>query len=452
VVTVPTVLSSTAAIGHPHGPAGSRHAGGLLPLAGLAAAAGVVGLALTAGLLTWPVLAVAAGWPLVLYLLAGRPPAAGSLGRHHRLVLLRVIAAFALTQWAFDAFLGVDPLVLLTTVAALVTVTLAGTAVTDTARRRADVRPRTLVVGEPADLRVAMSHVAATAGREVDVVGGCTPAELAVTLDQLRPAVVVVAPSFRLSGRVLQRLAWQLERGPDGTAVPMLLLNGLHDVAVQRARPVSLGGLGLTEVLAAHKGGARGAAKVAWERVAAALTLAFLSPLLLGLAVLVRLDSPGPALFRQTRVGRDGRQFTMLKLRTMRTDAETVREELDNDVDEVLFKVRQDPRVTRIGRFLRRYSLDELPQLINVVRGDMSLVGPRPALPREVASYEQDPLRRLAVRPGLTGLWQVSGRSDLSWRESVRLDLDYVDNWSLPRDLSIVARTLHAVLGHRGAY
>jgi lipopolysaccharide/colanic/teichoic acid biosynthesis glycosyltransferase len=208
----------------------------------------------------------------------------------------------------------------------------------------------------------------------------------------------------------------------------------------------------VTEVLAAHKSGAPGVAKVVWERMAAALALAFLSPVLLGLMLLVRLDSAGPALFRQVRVGRDGRHFTMLKLRTMRTDAESVRAQVDNEVDQVLFKNRQDPRITRIGRILRRYSLDELPQLVNVVRGDMSLVGPRPALPSEVAAYDHDPLRRLVVRPGLTGLWQISGRSDLSWRESVRLDLDYVDNWSLPRDLTIIGRTLHAVLGHRGAY
>lgn len=452
MVTVPTALSSTAATARPPRLSGARRSAALLPLAGLVAGAAVVGLALTAGQLTWPVLALAAGWPLVLHVLSGRAPAAGPLGRHHRAVLVRVIAVFALAQWALDASVGVDSLLLLTTVASLGAMTVAGAALTDTARRRAAVRPRAVVVGELADLRVAMSHVAVTAGREVDVVGGCTPEELAVTLDQLRPAVVLVAPSFRLSGRALQRLAWQLERGPDGSVVPMLLLNGLHDVSVDRTRPASLGGLGVTEVLAARTGGTRGTVKVLWERAAAALTLAFLAPLLLGLALLVRLDSPGPAFFRQTRVGRDGRHFTMLKLRTMRTDAETVREAVGNDVDQVLFKNRQDPRITRLGRILRRYSLDELPQLVNVVRGDMSLVGPRPALPHEVAAYDHDPLRRLVVRPGLTGLWQISGRSDLSWRESVRLDLDYVDNWSLTRDLSIVGRTFGAVLGHRGAY
>jgi lipopolysaccharide/colanic/teichoic acid biosynthesis glycosyltransferase len=180
--------------------------------------------------------------------------------------------------------------------------------------------------------------------------------------------------------------------------------------------------------------------------------LLVLAPLLAILAVWIRLDSPGPVLYRQTRVGRHGRPFTMLKLRTMHTGAETVRDVLENDVDAVLFKARRDPRVTRIGRVLRRYSLDELPQLVNVLRGEMALVGPRPALPAEVAAYDDDPLRRLVVRPGLTGLWQVSGRSDLSWTESVRLDLDYVDNWSLRRDVAIVGRTVQAVLSHRGAY
>ena len=144
----------------------------------------------------------------------------------------------------------------------------------------------------------------------------------------------------------------------------------------------------------------------------------------------------------------------MLKLRSMSTHAEDERSGLaaSNDGDGVLFKMRLDPRITPLGMRLRRYSLDELPQLWNVVRGDMSLVGPRPALPSEVARYDADPRRRLVVKPGVTGLWQVSGRSDLSWAESVRLDLKYVDNWSLRLDLSILVRTVRAVLDHRGAY
>ncbi|GAA1969190.1 hypothetical protein GCM10009798_32240 [Nocardioides panacihumi] len=452
MVTVPTALSSTRSVARPRRIARTRHAAALLPLAGATAAAGIAVLALSLGWLTGTVLGAIVAWPLLLVTLTGKAPAAGPLGRHHRHALTRAFVVVAVAHWVTGPWVEVDATALLVTVAALAAITLVGTALTEMAGRRAGVRPRALVVGDLPDLRVVMSHVAVTAGREVDVIGGCTPDELAMTVDQVRPEVVVAIPSTQLSGRALQRLAWQLERGPDGRELPLLLMSGLEDVSTRRAKTLNLGGLGVTQVVTARQTGPSGAAKIVWERAAAAFALAFLAPLLMGLAMLIRLDSPGPALFRQTRVGRDGRHFTMLKLRTMRTDAEAVRDELASEVDQVLFKVRQDPRVTRIGRLLRRYSLDELPQLLNVVRGDMSLVGPRPALPAEVAAYEHDPLRRLAVRPGLTGLWQVSGRSDLSWRESVRLDLDYVDNWSLPRDLSIVGRTLQAVLGHRGAY
>jgi len=195
-------------------------------------------------------------------------------------------------------------------------------------------------------------------------------------------------------------------------------------------------------------------AKEVWERTAAALALMVLAPTLAALMLAVRLDSSGPAIFRQTRVGKADRLFPMWKLRTMTVDAEQRRHELhhDNEVDGNLFKIRQDPRVTRMGRFLRRTSLDELPQLVNVVRGHMSLVGPRPALPAEVAAYESEVRRRLVVKPGITGLWQVSGRSDLSWEETVRLDQSYVDNWSLRLDLAILVRTVRAVLGQKGAY
>jgi lipopolysaccharide/colanic/teichoic acid biosynthesis glycosyltransferase len=173
------------------------------------------------------------------------------------------------------------------------------------------------------------------------------------------------------------------------------------------------------------------------------------------IALAVRLDSPGPVLFRQVRVGARGEEFEMLKFRTMCVDAEARLADLASSYDAgntVLFKMRRDPRVTRVGRILRRYSLDELPQLFNVLRGQMSLVGPRPPLPREVEGYEPDAVRRLRVQPGLTGLWQVSGRSELSWDESLRLDLWYVDNWSLMLDIQIIFRTAKAVLRGTGAY
>jgi lipopolysaccharide/colanic/teichoic acid biosynthesis glycosyltransferase len=194
--------------------------------------------------------------------------------------------------------------------------------------------------------------------------------------------------------------------------------------------------------------------KAGWERSTAAVVLVLLAPLLLVLAVAVRLDSRGAAVFRQVRVGQGGRPFTLFKFRTMAVDAGEALAELRsrNEVDGPLFKLRADPRITRVGGMLRRYSLDELPQLWNVVRGEMALIGPRPALPDEVAAYDELAARRLAVKPGLTGLWQVSGRSDLPWHEAVRLDVQYVEQWSLGLDLRILGRTPGAVLGHRGAY
>jgi exopolysaccharide biosynthesis polyprenyl glycosylphosphotransferase len=190
------------------------------------------------------------------------------------------------------------------------------------------------------------------------------------------------------------------------------------------------------------------------DRSLGVLALVLLSPILLAVAVAVRVESPGPVLFRQLRTGKDGRQFTMVKFRTMVRDAAERRPALleQNDGDGVLFKLRDDPRVTPLGRMLRRYSLDELPQIFNVVAGDMSLVGPRPPLPDEVDLYEKHVHRRFAVKPGMTGLWQVSGRADLTWAESVQLDLRYVDNWSLLLDLQILGRTLGTVLRGQGAY
>jgi len=179
-----------------------------------------------------------------------------------------------------------------------------------------------------------------------------------------------------------------------------------------------------------------------------------LSPLLLVLAVIVRLDSPGPILFRQDRVGKDGNAFGMFKFRSMVADAEARLTALDqlNEGAGVLFKLRDDPRVTRCGRWMRKYSFDELPQLWNVVLGNMSMVGPRPPLDREVNGYERHTHRRLLIKPGITGLWQINGRSDLSWEEAVRLDLYYVENWSIAGDLLILWRTFRAVVKPSGAY
>jgi lipopolysaccharide/colanic/teichoic acid biosynthesis glycosyltransferase len=188
--------------------------------------------------------------------------------------------------------------------------------------------------------------------------------------------------------------------------------------------------------------------------VVAFLLLVLLSPVFLAVALVVRLDDGGPVFFRQYRVGRGGELFRMYKFRTMHVDADRRAEAMRERHGQagVLFKMREDPRVTRPGRRLRRWSLDELPQLINVVRGEMSLVGPRPPLPGEVERYPEDMHRRLVVKPGMTGLWQVSGRSDLSWEDSIRLDLRYVENWSFSSDLVILLRTAHVVVRGAGAY
>ncbi|WP_344341642.1 sugar transferase, partial [Streptomyces rhizosphaericus] len=183
------------------------------------------------------------------------------------------------------------------------------------------------------------------------------------------------------------------------------------------------------------------------------LILAF-SPLLVFVALRIRLHDGGPLLFSHPRIGRHGEEFSCLKFRTMVPDADRLIADMQTEsgASALLFKVKGDPRITRPGRWLRRFSVDEVPQLFNVLRGDMSLVGPRPQVAKEVALYDHAMSRRLHVRPGMTGLWQVSGRSDLTLEEAVRLDLYYVDNWSMLQDVSILARTARAVLGSRGAY
>jgi exopolysaccharide biosynthesis polyprenyl glycosylphosphotransferase len=261
---------------------------------------------------------------------------------------------------------------------------------------------------------------------------------------------VIALPSRKVDATQLRRIGWELEQ----TGVQLYVGTPLLDVACGRTTMTSAAGLRMLHVASRTRRRPPQLLKELVERPVAALMLAVLSPLILVTYLAIRLDSPGPALYRQTRIGRDGVGFTMLKFRTMVIDADARLAQLavQNESDGKLFKMRRDPRITRVGSVLRKYSLDELPQLVNVVRGDMSLVGPRPALPSEVLRYDHDECRRLALKPGLTGLWQVSGRSDLSWEDSVRLDLKYVDNWSLSQDLALLVRTVRAVLSHRGAY
>lgn len=277
------------------------------------------------------------------------------------------------------------------------------------------------------------------------------PEEILEAVEAQAIDTVAVSTGHKLTPQDMRRLGWLLA----DEHVGLVMAPALTDIAGPRFHTQPLNGLPLIHVSTPRMQGPAAATKRVVDILASGLGLVLVSPLLLLLAVLVKLDSPsGPVLFSQQRVGYQGEEFAMLKFRSMVPDAEELKAQLmaQNQGNGVLFKMADDPRITRIGRFMRRYSLDELPQLWNVFRGDMSLVGPRPPLRSEVAQYEEDVHRRLLVKPGITGLWQVSGRSDLSWEESTRLDLYYVENWSVVGDFLILAKTARAVVGSSGAY
>jgi exopolysaccharide biosynthesis polyprenyl glycosylphosphotransferase len=262
--------------------------------------------------------------------------------------------------------------------------------------------------------------------------------------------LVIVEPGPGMTAEVFRRISWSLE----GSRVAVGVSGPLGSVSPHRITPGKLGNVGVVGVRDPRPSTVVRGIKAATDRTLGAALLVLVAPVLMVMAVVVKLDSSGPALFKQTRVGRGGKPFTVYKMRTMIAEADAIKSALgeDNEFGSVLFKMRQDPRVTRVGGFLRKSSLDELPQLLNVVKGEMSLVGPRPYLPQEVAEMDPDALRRHAVQPGITGLWQVSGRSDLTWEDTAALDTYYADNWSLCADARIAARTVKAVLGGKGAY
>ncbi|WP_201298473.1 sugar transferase [Arthrobacter sp. 9AX] len=330
---------------------------------------------------------------------------------------------------------------------------------------------RAVVVGDPEDVRYVVQQVAKKSGPVYKILGVCLPGArrgtslrvdntyvpvLSSTDDIARTVRLVEADSVIVAGplpggnRFIRELGWKLEECSAG----MVLAATLTNVAGPRIhwRPVE--GLPLMHVDIPQYSGAKHVLKRVMDVAAALTALLVLSPVLLVLALTVRLDSPGPVFFRQDRIGKGGSVFGMFKFRSMVVDAEARLAELNaqNQGAGVLFKMRDDPRVTRCGRWMRKYSLDELPQLWNVVLGHMSMVGPRPPLDREVSAYERHTHRRLLIKPGITGLWQINGRSDLSWDEAVRLDLYYVENWSIAGDLLILWRTFRAVIRPSGAY
>ncbi|MFW6772748.1 sugar transferase [Nocardioides sp. CPCC 205120] len=336
------------------------------------------------------------------------------------------------------------------------------------AHRLGRLRHRVVIAGRPSHV----DEIAAVLERETwlgyHVVGAVTPvghvkdvtdSGIEVLGDTLQIAEVAnlaqadvvffASGAFRTSDD-MRRAAWDLEQH----RTHVVVAPSVTDVARERVTVRPVGGLPLMHLDTARSTQASRWAKRTFDLLGAAALVVVLSPVLALAALRVWAFDRGPVLFRQTRTGRDGVEFACLKFRTMVVDAEArlVHLQSETGFSGGLFKLKDDPRVTKPGRWLRRFSLDELPQLFNVLRGEMSLVGPRPPLPTEVLSYDDDMRRRLRVRPGMTGLWQVSGRSDLSWDEAIRLDIYYVDNWSMLQDLSILVRTVGAVVGSRGAY
>jgi len=336
------------------------------------------------------------------------------------------------------------------------------------ARTRGALQQRVVIAGTPGHV----DEVAGVLRRErwlgYDVVGALVPAPprdgqtaagvpVIGTPDQLLHAVEIAEADviFMAGGALdsstqLRRIAWQLEERD----VQVVVAPSITDVSAERVRVRPVGGLPLMHIAKPRAVHASRAGKRCFDIVGALALLGLFAPMFVFSAIWIKLNDGGPVLFTQERAGRDGSTFRCLKFRSMVVNAEQLLAELHalTGHREGLFKMEDDPRITRPGRWLRRFSIDELPQLVNVLRGEMSLVGPRPPLPTEVARYATDTVRRLRVRPGMTGLWQVSGRSDLAFDEAIRLDLYYVDNWSMLQDLTILARTLGAVLTSKGAY
>lgn len=330
---------------------------------------------------------------------------------------------------------------------------------------------KAIVIGEPEDVRYVLKRIAKKTGAVFEILGVALPgARRGMTLDvdgrrvpvlsstddvvrtvgRRGAEAVIVAGPVPGGNQYIRELGWRLEEH----SAELVLASSLTNVAGPRIhwRPVE--GLPLMHVDVPQYSGGKHVLKRLLDIVVASVALLLLSPLFLVLAIVVRRSSPGPAFFKQERVGKAGRPFRMIKFRSMVTDAEASLAALmaHNEGAGVLFKMQNDPRVTSCGRWMRRYSLDELPQFWNVLTGEMSLVGPRPPLQREVEAYERHTHRRLLIKPGITGLWQVNGRSDLPWDEAVRLDLYYVENWSIMGDVIIMWRTFKAMCLPAGAY
>jgi exopolysaccharide biosynthesis polyprenyl glycosylphosphotransferase len=426
------------------------------------------------GPLLWASLAVIPAWPLLLAAAGAHSERVFGTGSdEYRRVgragfLLLALAALA----SYVGALELSRALVLVALPLLILVTLAGRVLARWQLRRLRAQghctKRVVVVGRGGAVLELSSRLKREHYAGLDVVAMCvTPGDrtrvaevvsvpvgglddVLALATRLGADTIAVTSASETAAQYLRELSWKLE----GSGMELLVAPGLIEVAGPRLHIRPFEGLPLLSVEQPRFEGWQRMVKSGVDRSIAAAAILLLAPVLLGIALAVRMSSPGPVLFRQERVGVNGGSFTMLKFRSMVVDADRRVEELreSNISDGLLFKLRRDPRVTPLGRWLRRLSLDELPQLLNVVGGSMSLVGPRPPLPSEVARYDTSVRRRLLVKPGLTGLWQISGRSDLSWEESVRLDLRYVENWSLATDLVILCKTVRAVLSRTGAY
>ena len=332
-----------------------------------------------------------------------------------------------------------------------------------------DVR-RTLLVGHPDELELVAHHLEREAWAGFSVVGMCStkpgdrlkladgrtieaygnPSAVRDAVEHFAVDTLVLTSAKGLGPGGLRELTWDLE----DSHIHLIVAPAVTDIAGPRISSRPVAGLPLLHVEAPRLSTAGRIFKATFDRVVTVVALVLLSPVMAGAAFAVKLTSRGPVFYRQTRVGLGGKNFTLTKFRTMVVDADAMRPSLAvaNEAAGPLFKIRDDPRVTRVGKWLRRLSVDELPQLFQVLSGRMSLVGPRPPLPSEVATYDPHVHRKFLVKPGITGLWQVCGRSDLPWEEAVRLDLFYVDNWSPTMDIAICAKTVKAVLLPTGAY
>lgn len=460
-----------------------RVAGGAVDTVLIALAAGVTATIQLATLPTPPgdpaalpaALVLVATWAVALMALSERARRRGAGGRMELMPIVHSaaigVAALAVAAGMFG-WISLRPHIASTVpigIVALVSVRLIHRAWVLKHPARQTLAPRTLVVGSRSGVEHTIGSLIADPRLGHHIIGAAlsdassapltvegqtfrtlgSPAQVAALARSECVETVIVADGID-DPDYLRRLSWSLE----GAATDLILATRLADVDRSRIAFERTHGLALTHVSLPKFDRSTLRRKRALDVVVATLALVPIALITPFIAIAIKLDSPGSVFFRQRRIGRDGREFDILKFRTMGVDAEARRAELEagNEGAGPLFKMKNDPRVTRVGGFLRRFSLDELPQFWNVLTGEMSVVGPRPPLPSEVADYERDVLRRLYVQPGITGLWQVSGRSDLTWDQSVRLDLHYVENWSIATDLKIILRTAAVMVAPKGAY